>query len=238
MPTGDAVTINGLRFRLVFFDFIYMLGELLTALSELHVKVQLVDRYCNKLLHNLRLLEKQKASEEEMREFVRRENRELLTGLERQNIFYDKYRLKLLHIHHAGTEGGLLVEDTYGGSQYVVPVKRVVSVLLTHVFDSTPVREMALFRKEAAVLRLSSAWDTKPGETEQKAILELNEAAGNVHVYVKKEKLANVGYLASGTPVNDAQLIAAAEAQETDKDRFLKDPLVSALFPRVEAVAL
>lgn len=235
MATQDKVVVNGLRCKLVFFDFIYMLGELLSGLSELHVKIQLVDRYCNKLLHNLRLMEKQKAGEEQIREFVRKENKELLTGLERQNIFYDKYRLKLLRIFHAGTEGELLVEDTYNGSQFVVPVKRVVDTLLTHVFDSTTVQEMSLFRKEAAVLRLTSACDPKPGETELKALIELHDAARNVHVYVKKEKLAGVSYLASGQPIKDAQLISEAESLETDKDRFLKDPVVSSFFPRMEA---
>jgi hypothetical protein len=55
-----------------------------------------------------------------------------------------------------------------------------------------------------------------------------------VHRYVKKEKLAGVGYLAAGKPVTDHGVIAQAEAQETDKDHFLKDPLVRTLFPRAE----
>ncbi len=140
----------------------------------------------------------------------------------------------MLRIYHAGTQGELLVEDTYGGAQYVVPVKRVVSTLLEHVFDSTPVQEMNLFSKEAQVMNLTSSCDEKPGETARRTILELNDAARNVHLYVKKEKLGAVEYLAAGKPVTDEQIIMQAEQQETDKDRFLKDPLAQALLRRME----
>jgi hypothetical protein len=237
MPSEGSITINGLRFKLMFFDFIYMLGDFLSALSELHVKIQLVDRYCNKVMHNLRLLERRNAREEEIRDFLQTENRGLLKGLERQNIFYDKYRLKLLRIYHEGTQGELLVEDTYGGSQYIVPVKRVVTELLNHVFDSLLVQEMGLFPREGEVTRLTSSYDEKPGETARKTLLELNEAARNLHLCIKKEKLAGVEYLAAGHPVTDAQLIARAERQETDKDRFLGDPLVRKFFQIAEVKA-
>jgi hypothetical protein len=234
MTSEPTATLNGLRFKLVFFDYIYMLGELLSALSELHVKIQLVDRYCNKVLHNLRLLSKQQATGEQIRAFIRAENQELVKGLERQNMFYDKYRLSMLRIHHAGTEGELLVEDSYNGSQFVVPVKRIVSQLLAHVFDSTTIQEMSLFAKELEVMAVTTAFDAQPGETEKKVRIQLNDAAQNVHVYVKKEKLAGVEYAIGGQPVTDRDLIARAEAQETDKDRFLKDPLVRTIFPRAE----
>ncbi len=230
-------TINGLHLKLAFFDFVYMLGEFLSALSELHVKIQVVDRYCNKLLHNLRLLEKGGASPQQLQAFVQEENRELVLGLERHNIFYDKYRLKVLRIFHAGIEGELLVEDTYNGSQFVVPVKRLLDTLLTHVFDSTPIQEMGLFPKEEEVLRLTSLLDEKPGETAHKTILELHEAARNLHVYVKKEKLAGVAYLASGKLVTDPQIIAKVEAQESAKDRFLRDPVVRTMFAKFEVKA-
>jgi hypothetical protein len=234
MATDPTTTINGLRIKLVFFDYIYMLGEFLSALSELHVKIQLVDRYCSKVLHNLRLLDRQKAAGDQIRDFIRAENQELIKGLERQNIFYDKYRLRLLSIHNAGTQGELLVEDTYGGSQFVPQVKRVLAVLLTHVFDSTTIAEMKLFEKESAVMHLTGVFDAQPGESEKKVRLQLQEAASNVHAYIKKEKVGGVDYLIGGKPVTDAFLIGQTEAQETDKDRFLQDPLVRALFPRVE----
>lgn len=223
--------INGLRFRLVFFDYIYMLGEYLLGLSELHVKIQLVDRYCTKVRHNLQLLHRKGVSREQMWEFVRKENQELLAGFRHHHIFYDKYRLRLIAIHHAGTEGELLVDDVYNGSAYVVPVKRVMDTLLGHMFDSTPVHEMGLFEKERQVLERVTSVDAKPGETAQRVLLELHEAARNVHVYVKKEKIQSVEYLASGKPVMDPLVITEAEAQETEKDRFLKDPLVRELFP-------
>jgi hypothetical protein len=228
----SAAIINGLRFKLMFFDYIYMLGELLCGLSELHVKVQLVDRYCNKILHNLKLQQKRGASEAEIQEFIRQENRELITGMERQNIFYDKYRLKMLGIIHKDTRGELLVEDTYNGSQFVIPVKLIVETLLSHMYDSTPVQDMGLFQVEHAVVRLTSSMDEKPGETAHKVLLQLQDAARNVHLYVKKEKLAGVGYLASGQTIEDPSLIAHAEAQESDKDRFLNDPLIRTLFPQ------
>lgn len=237
MPAATPPTINGLYCKIVFFDFIYMLGELLSALSELHVKIQLVDRYCSKLLHNLTLLDKQGAGEEQVREFIRKENRELVMGLERQNIFYDKYRLKLLRIGHMGTQGELVVEDTYNGPLYVVPVKRIADTLLSHTYDSTPVQEMDLFPKEQAVVQLTTTVDAKPGATAHKTILELQQAARHLHVYVKKEKLAGVDYLVEGKLVTDPQLVAQVEAQETNKDRFLKDPRIRALFPRAEAIA-
>jgi len=230
MSTPEPAPINGLRVKLVFFDYIYMLGEFLSALSELHVKIQLVERYCNKVQHNLRLLEKQGAKDEAIRSFIQTENRELLSGLERQNIFYDKYRLRLLRIFHEETQGELLVEDSYGGSQYVVPTKRLVEELLQHVFDSTLIQDMGLFPQEREVLALTSSWDGRPGDTAHRAILELNGAARNVHMCVKKEKLGGIAYLAGGKPVTDAAQIAAAERAESDKDRFLKDPLVRKLF--------
>jgi hypothetical protein len=224
--------INGLRFRFMFFDYIYMLGECLLGISELHVKIQLVDRYCNKVLHNLHLLHRKGASREQMQEFVRKENQELLAGFRHHHIFYDKYRLRMIALHHAGTEGELLVDDVYNGSAYVVPVKQTIDTLLAHVFDSTPVHEMGLFEKERKVLELVSSVDPKPGETAQRVVLELHEAARNVHVYVKKEKLQGVEYLASGKPVMDPQVIVDAEKQETEKDRFLKDPLIREVFPQ------
>lgn len=227
-------TINGLHFKLMFFDYIYMLGECLSALSELHTKIQLVDRYCSKVLHNLQLFKKQGASEERFTEFIRKENQDLVTGLKQHNIFYDKYRLKLITIRHAGTQGDLLVEDVYNGSQYVVPVKRVVDQLLTHVFDSTTVPDMPLFEAEQAVMQVTSTLDAKAGETAHRVILELNEAARHVHVYVKKEKLVGVDYLISGKPVTDPDLIVQAETQETEKDRFLRDPLIRTLLPHVQ----
>lgn len=235
MPGTDGSAINGLYFRLVFFDYIYMLGEFLAALSELHVKVQLVDRYCNKVLHNLRLMEKRDSGADRIRDFIRTENRELVTGLERQNIFYDKYRLKLIRIAHRDTAGELAVEDTYNGSQFVVPVKRILDTLLSHTYDSTSIQEMDLFPQEQKVVHLTSALDEKPGETARKTLLELQQAARNVHIYVKKEKLAGVDYLAEGKPVSDAGLIELAESQPSDKDRFLQEPRIRDLFPRVEA---
>lgn len=229
MESVNAAVINGLWFKLVFFDYVYMLGELLSGLSELHVKIQLIDRYSNKVRHNLTLLEKKKTGEAEIRDFIRRENGELIAGLKRQNIFYDKYRLKLLRVFHQGTEGELLVEDTYNGSQFVVPVKRVIDKLLGHMYDSTPVQEMGLFAAEQAVIQLTSAMDAKPGDTAQQVLRQLEEAARHIHVYVKKEKLAAVEYLSSGRLVKDPSLIAHTEAQASDKDRFLNDPLVRAL---------
>ena len=186
------------------------------------------------MLHNLRLLEKQKASGEQIRDFVRNENQELIKGMERQNIFYDKYRLRLLSVHHAGTQGELLVEDTYGGSQFVPQVNRVLAVMLRHVFDSTLIADMKLFEKESAVMNLTGVFDERPGESEKRVRLLLQEAASSVHAYVKKEKVGGVEYLIAGKPAADAALIARTEAQETDKDRFLKDPLVRAVLPRVE----
>ncbi|MBI3949382.1 MAG: hypothetical protein HY314_02875 [Acidobacteria bacterium] len=232
MGSTNTAGINGLRFKLVFFDYVYMLGELLTGLSELHVKIQLIDRYCHKVLHNLKLLQKKGAGEAEMKQFIRNESVELLTGLRRQSIFYDKYRLKLLRIFHQETQGELLVEDTYNGSQYVVPVKLVLEKLLSHMYDSTPVQEMGLFQAEQAVVQLTSALDEKPGETAHQVLLQLEDAARNVHLYVKKEKLAGIGYLASGKPVEDPAQIAQVEAQESDKDRFLNDPVIRALLAK------
>lgn len=230
--------INGLRFRFMFFDYIYMLGECLLGISELHVNIQLVDRYCSKVRHNLHLLRRKGASRAEMQEFVRKENQELLAGLRHHNIFYDKYRLRMIAIHHAGTEGELLVDDVYNGSAYVVPVKRTIDTLLTHVFDSTPVQEMGLFEKEQKVMTVTSSVDPKPGETAQRVLLELHEAARHIHVYVKKEKVQSVEYLASGRPVMDPRVIVEAEAQETEKDRFLEDPVIREVFPEAEGVAL
>lgn len=230
--TTPGAIINGLRLKLMFFDYIYMLGELLCGLSELHVKIQLVDRYCNKILHNLKLQQKRGASQAEIREFIRQENRELIAGMDRHNIFYDKYRLKMLGIIHKDTRGELLVEDTYNGPQFVVPVKLILETLLSHMYDSTPIQDMGLFQAEQAVVQLTSSLDEKPGETAHKVVLQLQEAAGNVHLYVKKEKLAGVEYLASGCLVEDPNLIAQAEAQESDKDRFLRDPLIRTVFPR------
>jgi hypothetical protein len=230
MASDNAAVVNGLRFKLVFFDYIYMLGELLSGLSELHVKIQLVDRYCNKVLHNLKLLEKKKAAAADIREFLRREHEELITGMKRQNIFYDKYRLKLLRLFHQETEGELLTEDVYNGSQYVVQVKRVIDMLLSHTYDSTPVQDMGLFQAEQAVMQLTSAMDEKPGETAHQVLLQLQDAARNIHVYVKKEKLVGVEYLSSGRPVRDPNIIAQVEAQGSDKDRFLSDPLIRTLF--------
>ena len=43
-----------------------------------------------------------------------------------------------------------------------------------------------------------------------------------------------LGVLGTWLVVNDLGVIAPAESQESDKDRFLKDPLVRALF-RAEA---
>lgn len=230
MEAVASSVVNGLHFRLVFFDYVYMMGEFLSALSELHVKVQLVDRYCNKVLHNLKLMERRRASEAEIREFIRRENGELVAGLKRQNIFYDKYRLRLLRLIHQGTEGELLVEDTYNGSQFVVPVKRVMDRLLQHVFDSTPIPDMNLFSREQEVVALTSTMDDKPGDTAQQVLIQLEDAARNVHVYVKKEKIAGVQYLSSGRLVTDPAMISQAEAQTSDKERFLNDPLVRSLF--------
>ncbi|RMG56097.1 MAG: hypothetical protein D6723_01115 [Acidobacteria bacterium] len=229
MASVNVSTINGLWFKLVFFDYIYMLGEFLSGLSELHVKIQLVDRYCNKILHNLQLLQKKGASDEEIKQFIRQENEELLAGLRRHDIFYDKYRLKMLRLFHQGTQGELLVEDTYNGSQFVVPVKRVMEELLSHMYDSTPIQEMGLFRAEEAVVRLTSSVDESPGETARQVMLQLREAARHVHVYVKKEKVGEIQYLASGQLVKDPELIARVEAQESDKDRFLRDPLIRTL---------
>lgn len=237
MPTSEPTPINGLRVRLVFFDYIYMLGEFLSALSELHVKIQLVERYCNKVQHNLRLLENQGAKEDAIRSFIQTENRELVNGLERQNIFYDKYRLRMIRVFHEETQGELLVEDGYGGSQYVVPTKLIVDELLKHVFDSTLIQDMGLFPKEREVMTLPSSWDERPGDTAHRTILELNEAARHVHTYVKKEKVGGIAYLAGGKPVTHAAQIAAAEQAESDKDRFLKDPLVRKLFAGRAAAA-
>jgi len=74
--------------------------------------------------------------------------------------------------------------------------------------------------------------DEKPGEIAHKVLLQLQDAARNVHLYVKKEKLAGVGYLASGQPIEDPSVLAQAEAQESDKDRFLNDPIIRTLFPQ------
>ncbi len=230
MEAVAPAVINGLRFRLVFFDYVYMMGEFLEGLSELHVKIQLVDRYCSKVLHNLKLLERRRATEPEIREFIRRENSELISGLKRQNIFYDKYRLKLLRLIHQGTEGELLVEDTYNGSQFIVPLKRIMDTLLQHVFDSTPVQEMGLFAREKDVVDVTSQLDERPGETAQQVLIQLEDAARTVHLYVKKEKIASVDYLSSGRPVTDPGIISSAEGQPSDKDRFLNDPLVHSLF--------
>lgn len=230
--------INGLHFRLVFFDYVYMMGDFLSALSELHVKIQLIDRYCSKVLHNLKLMERRRAPEAEIREFIRRENGELVAGLKRQNIFYDKYRLRLLRLIHQGTEGELLVEDTYNGSQFVVPVKRVMDRLLQHVFDSTSVQEMNLFSLEQDVVGLTSRMDERPGETAQQVLIQLEDAARNVHVYVKKEKIASVQYLSSGRLVTDPAIISQAESQASDKERFLNDPLVRSLFGAKEVRGL
>ncbi len=229
MASVNVSTVNGLWFKLVFFDYIYMLGEFLSGLSELHVKIQLIDRYCNKVLHNLRLLQKKGAGDEDIRQFIRQENEELLAGLRRHDIFYDKYRLKMLRLFHQGTQGELLVEDTYNGSQFVVPVKRVMEELLSHMYDSTPIQEMNLFRAEQAVVQLTSSVDESPGETARQVMLQLREAARHVHVYVKKEKVGEIQYLASGQLVKDPELIARVEAQESDKDRFLRDPLIRAV---------
>ena len=235
MATPPPVPINGLRVKLMFFDYIYMLGEFLCALSELHVKVQLVERYCNKVQHNLRLLEKQGAKEDAIRQFIQTENHELVTGLERQNIFYDKYRLRMLRIFHQETQGELLVEDSYGGSQYIVPTKLVVDELLKHVFDSTLIQDLGLFRQEREVMELTSSWDERPGDAAHRTILELNQGARNVHMYIKKEKVGGIEYLAGGRPVTDAAMIASAEKMESDKDRFLQDPLVRKIFLPREA---
>lgn len=229
MASVNVSTVNGLWFKLVFFDYIYMLGEFLSGLSELHVKIQLIDRYCNKVLHNLQLLQKKGAGDEDIRQFIRQENEELLAGLRRHDIFYDKYRLKMLRLFHQGTQGELLVEDTYNGSQFVVPVKRVMEELLSHMYDSTPIQEMNLFRAEQAVVQLTSSVDESPGETARQVMLQLREAARHVHVYVKKEKVGEIQYLASGQLVKDPELIARVEAQESDKDRFLRDPLIRAV---------
>lgn len=238
MSQATPALVNGLLFKLTYFDFIYMLGEFLSAISELHVKIQLVERYCPKILHNLRLLHKRGAPDGEIQEFFRRENHELVTGLLRQNIFYDKYRLKLTRIFHEGTEGELFVEDQYGGSQYVVPVKRVIDKLFEHRFDSTPVQEMRLFDQERAVMRVTSAFDESPGESANRVLVELEQAARNVHLYVKKEKLAGVVYVNSKHFVTDPRLIARAESQETEKQRFLKDAVIQALAQRMEAKTL
>lgn len=230
MPQTGGAEINGLYFRLMFFDFIYMMGEFLSALSELHVKIQLVDRYCNKILHNLRLMEKRDANEDEMRAFIRDANQELVHGLDRQNIFYDKYRLKLVRLAHRDTQGELAVEDPHNGPLYVVPLKRALDTLLSHAYDSTPVQEMGLFVKQQAVMDLTTTVDAQPGESARKTLLELHQAARNLHVYVKKEKLASVEYLREGRPVQDGKIIAAVESQPGDLDRFLQDPRVRALF--------
>ena len=136
---------------------------------------------------------------------------------------------------HAGTQGELQVEDTHGGSKYIVPVKRALDTLVARMYDSTAVQEMGLFSTEQAVVELTSSVDTQPGATAHKTLLELNQAARNLQVYVKKEKLAGVDYLASGRVVTDPRLIAEAAALESEKEKFLNDPLIRALFPRPEA---
>jgi hypothetical protein len=230
VPQAGGAGINGLYFRLLFFDFIYMMGDFLSALSELHVKVQLVDRYCNKVLHNLHLMEKRAASVEEMRAFIRDANQEMVHGLERQDMFYDKYCLKLVRLAHRDTQGELAVEDTYNGPLYLVRIKRILDALLSHTHDSTAVPEMGLFTMQQAVMDLTTTVDAQPGESARRTLLELHQAARNVHVHVKKEKLVSVDYLLAGKPVQDGKIVAAVESMSGDLERFLQDPRVRSLF--------
>jgi len=235
MAQPHELVPNGLHLKLAFFDFAYMLGEFLQGLDELHVKLQLVERFAAKVQHNLELLSRRENFFERAREFLRAENQELVLALDRYGMFYDKYRLSLVRLSCAGATGELVLEDRYNGSRFVTRLHQILGVLLEHVFDSTPVQEMGLFALEGQVLQLASRVDEKPGLTARKALIALHEAARHVHVYVKKEKIAGVELLAQGQPV--AAEARLAEAQETDKERFLRSPLVQEFLARFEVPA-
>ncbi len=225
-------TINGLRFKLAFFDWIYGLGDFLVALDELHVKLQLVDRFAAKLRHNLELQVRRGDPLERTRDFVRAENQELVLALDRYGIFYDKYRLSLVRLVHQGSGGELDVEDRYNGPRFVVPVQHIFQTLLEHMFDSSTVQELGLFPLEEQVLTLASQLDQRPGETAKKAMIELYEAARRVQVWVKKEKIASVALLAEGKPV------AMSESLDTsDKEQFLNSRVVASVFQQLGIAA-